>query len=68
MATSKSKLTARAKTQRPRERRRGDAAFAHMADDTEYRNTSLQISEEFARSDWEAPKAGEREIAFPHTK
>ncbi|HLO48790.1 CopG family transcriptional regulator [Phormidium nigroviride] len=36
-----------------------DAAFAGMANDTEYQAEALQITEEFAQSDWEAWQIGE---------
>jgi hypothetical protein len=49
-------------------RNRLDAAFAHMADDSEYQLESLLIAAEFSRSDWEALEAGEREITFPPSK
>ncbi len=38
-----------------------DAAFAGMADDSEARQESLAIAEEFAVADWEALRLGEDE-------
>ena len=35
-----------------------DAAFAQMAQDTDYQRTSIALANEFAKSDWEALKSG----------
>lgn len=37
-----------------------DAAFAEMADDSEYQAEALRLSAEFAVADWEAFRATER--------
>src|ERR1700685_1746592 len=42
-----------------------DAAFAKMADDQDYQNSSIALTEEFSRSDWEALKAGDA-VKAPH--
>lgn len=41
------------------ERQEIDEQFAAMADDEAYRELSVQMSEEFADSDWEALRAAE---------
>ncbi len=38
-----------------------DAAFSQMASDPDYQQESLEITEEFAASDWEALRATEGE-------
>ena len=38
-----------------------DAAFAEMANDTEYQAEALQIEAEFAKASWEALQLGEQE-------
>ncbi len=43
-------------------RKQIDAAFAGMAEDTDYQNESRLISEEFSQSDWEAFENAEREL------
>jgi hypothetical protein len=68
MAKSISKLNRTADSQNLQKRRCIDAAFAQMADDSDYQKEALLISEEFARSESEALEAGERDIRFPHTK
>jgi len=35
-----------------------DAAFAHMAEDTDYQRSSIALTAEFAKSDWEALVSG----------
>jgi hypothetical protein len=42
-------------------RKQTDAAFAGMAEDTDYQKYSRLIAEEFSQSDWEAFTLAERE-------
>jgi len=42
-------------------RKQMDAAFAEMAEDTDYQKDSRLIAEEFSQSDWEAFESAERE-------
>jgi hypothetical protein len=35
-----------------------DAAFAHMAHDSDYQRSSIVLANEFEKSDWEAFKSG----------
>ncbi len=42
-------------------RKRIDAAFCGMAEDTNYRKEALLIAEEFSQSDWEALELTERD-------
>jgi Arc/MetJ-type ribon-helix-helix transcriptional regulator len=39
-----------------------DAAFEEMANDPEYQEEALRITEEFAVADWEALQLGDREL------
>lgn len=43
------------------ERRQIDAAFAAMAEDTDYQKEASLIAEEFSQSDWEAFQTTERD-------
>jgi hypothetical protein len=43
-------------------RKQIDAAFAGMAEDTDYQKEARLISEDFSQSDWEAFEAAEREV------
>ena len=42
-------------------RKRIDAAFAGMADDSDYQKEARSVAEQFAHSDWEALQIAERE-------
>lgn len=62
LARSRGELLGRALKRELAAQRRAaiDSAFAAMADDPEYQAEAVRIAEEFARSDWEALRIGER--------
>lgn len=62
LARSRGELLGRALRRELTAQRRAviDAEFAAMADDPDYRSEALRVAEEFAISDWEALRIGER--------
>ena len=45
------------------ERKRIDAAFAGMAQDAEYQHEAKLLAKEFAYSDWEALRLGDKDLS-----